>query len=195
MSAFVVCGTCQDIRGGPIAEVDGVEVLQLCRCSSTEDHRAQPRAGDLNRAFELCRCCGLEALPSGSRWSVWFCRPCKDQVRALNNRAGRCGVPIGRHSLMNQVVLDPFADVDVSVPTFTGHLTSMFERIKVTGSWAAAVVELNLEALGLPPDDDVDLDAYLAAVGTLTSIKTQRFSQMVDRLARADAGEAQAAGA
>jgi len=62
MSSFVVCGKCHEIRGGPIGEVEGVEVFQLCGCSTVEEHRAQPNVGDLNAVFELCRCCGLKAL-------------------------------------------------------------------------------------------------------------------------------------
>ena len=38
---------------------------------------------------------------------VWFCRECLYRVKDLNNGAGRCVVPIGRHSLMNGVFYKP----------------------------------------------------------------------------------------
>jgi len=185
MSAFVVCGACHYIRGGPIGVVDGVKVLQLCGCSTTEEHRAQPHKGDVNLAFELCYCCGLEALRSGSRWSVWFREACKDRVRALDSRTGRSVVPIGRHSLMNQVVFNPAADLDVAVTAFTDQQTSMIDKIIHTRAWAASAVRLNRVAVGLPAGEDIDLDAYLAAVETLTPVKAERFIEMVGLLGMA----------
>ena len=52
---------------------------------------------DYNEHLHLCMCCRGVALPSGSPWSVWFCRPCKDRVRLYNDRLGRMVIPIGRH--------------------------------------------------------------------------------------------------
>lgn len=186
-----MCGVCRGVRGGPIGEVDGVEVLQLCACSTSEDSWGDPRVGDFNMAFELCRCCGLEALESGSRWSVWFCDPCKDKVSALNINAGRCLVPIGRHSLMNQVALEPHADEAVALSAFTGQLASMVEKIGDAEKWSAAAVRLNLSEAGLPTNQDIDLDTYLAAVRPLEAEKAHRFTQMVNWLFPTSTGEGQ----
>jgi hypothetical protein len=73
---------------------------QLCRCvpSNADEWR-----GDLSERAHLCKCCRLELLPSGSRWSVWFCSECLGRVGELNARLGRYVVPIGRHSLMGGV--------------------------------------------------------------------------------------------
>lgn len=187
-SDFTVCGTCHALRG-PIGSVGAVEVRQLCDCAAQEERAAQPRLGDHNTAFELCRCCGTEALTSGSRWSVWFCQECKDRVRALNQRSGRCVVPIGRHSLMNGVSFDPGADE--SSRAFADQLKTLFDAMGGTEGWARAVVCLNLGAAGLPSDDDIGLDSYLDTVARLAPVKEQRFNEMVDSLSARDNATAQ----
>jgi hypothetical protein len=179
VTAYTRCGTCHSLRGGPIGNVGAVQVHQLCYCATTE-HAAQPRIGDHNTKLELCRCCAVEALRSGSRWSGWFCGACKPLVTALNQRSGRCVVPIGRHSLMNGVFFDP--GVDDSVRAFADQLTTLFAEMGGTEGWARAAVRLNLAAAGLPVDEDIDLDTYLAATAALPSVREQRFTQMVDSL-------------
>src|SRR5436190_12449390 len=54
---------------------------------------------------ELCNCCGIELLPSGSKFSPFFCRPCHARVSTLNRAAERCVIPIGRHNIMNGSIL------------------------------------------------------------------------------------------
>jgi hypothetical protein len=44
-------------------------------------------------------------VSSGSKWSLFFCEDCKMRVVAHNQGAGRCVIPIGRHSIMNGVFL------------------------------------------------------------------------------------------
>ena len=157
---LLVCGICGDIKG-PVPELpDGCD--QCCECVPLEDRRARPRWGryDFNCAFELCRCCGLEALKSGSRWSVWFCHPCKERVRSLNQLTGRCVIPIGRHSLMNGVSASTEAGqaaFDASAETLA---TFVAQTIDI-GDWGRRVVLDNLAALGIQPDRDVLLSQYL----------------------------------
>ncbi len=177
-SDFTVCGTCHALRG-PIGSVGAVQVRQLCDCAAQEERSAQPRLGDHNTAFELCRCCGTEALTSGSRWSVWFCHECKERVRALNQRSGRCVIPIGRHSLMNGVSFDPGANE--ASRAFADQLKRLFREMGGTEGWARAAVRLNLAAAGLP-GDDIGLEAYLETLARLAPVKEQRFNQMVQSL-------------
>ncbi|HVA10428.1 MAG TPA: hypothetical protein VNG12_27250, partial [Acidimicrobiales bacterium] len=95
-----VCGSCHQVRGTALAGFH-----QRCACEPVPDPD-EPRFGqDFLMAAELCRCCGLVLLPSGSRWSVWFCPPCTRLARSFNEQLGRCVIPIGRHSLMNGVGL------------------------------------------------------------------------------------------
>lgn len=180
MTAYILCGICHSLRGGPIGNVGAVQVHQLCRCATTDEHAAQPRIGDHHTKLELCRCCGVEALPSGSRWSVWFCDECKARVIALNRRYGRCVVPIGRHSLMNGVFFDPAADD--AARAFADQLTTLFAEMGGTEAWRRTAVQLNLAAAGLPASDNIELDTYLAAVAALPSVREQRFTEMVESL-------------
>src|SRR3954453_18786742 len=90
---LIICRRCRQLKGPVPDRTDGA--LQLCGCASVEVRREQPLwRGDFNTYAELCRCCGLELLASGSRWSVWFCKPCKDSVLRLNRSAGGCVIPI-----------------------------------------------------------------------------------------------------
>lgn len=190
MTAYILCGTCHSVRGGPIASLDGVQVHQLCHCARADEHAAQPRIGDYNTKLGLCGCCAVEALQSGSRWSVWFCGKCEPRITGLNQRSGRCVVPIGRHSLMNRVFLDPGADS--AVLAFGDQLTTLFAEMGRTEGWARAAVRLNLAAVGLPVDEDIALGTYLAAVAASPSLSEQRFTQVIDSLFRraGPAGEA-----
>lgn len=182
VTAYAVCGTCHSVRGGPIGSLDGVQVHQLCHCATADEHADQPRIFDHNTKFELCRCCAVEALQSGSRWSVWFCGECKPRITALNQRSGRCVVPIGRHSLMNGVFFDRGANGGVRA--FADQLTTLFAEMGGTEGWARAAVRLNLAAAGLPVDEDIDLGTYLAAVAASPSVRKQRFTQMIESLSR-----------
>lgn len=181
---FVVCGRCQRVRGGPIGTVGAVTVWQLCACSSTEEHRAQPRVGDHNTAAELCRCCGLELLDSGSKWSVWFCRTCLDRIRKMNLDAGRCLVPIGRHSLMNGVFRGR-PKAKHRVVAFANELQALFNRIGGTESWAGRAVRMNLARAGLDAEVDHDVRVYLGAFSEVESLKEQRFQEMIEHASSA----------
>ena len=91
-----VCGTC----GGLFeTRIQGGLTPAYCACHTSRKGPTWERY-DYNANLELCACCKLEALPSGSRFSVWFCKDCKERALDLNTRVGKCVIPIGRHSLM-----------------------------------------------------------------------------------------------
>jgi len=77
LSLFRICTTCYEPYGTEAQQ--GFPTPQRCRCDKT-DESTWPRF-DFNEHVHLCRCCRAVALDSGSRWSVWFCKPCKDRVR------------------------------------------------------------------------------------------------------------------
>jgi len=60
---------------------------------------------DFNTLYEICYCCGLEVIRSGSKWCLFYCQDCKNRIRKLNEMMGRCIIPYGRHSMMNGVSL------------------------------------------------------------------------------------------
>jgi hypothetical protein len=139
--------------------------VQLCSCASDEEWRAQPRwGGDFNTVVELCNCCGGVALSSGSRWSPLLCDRCFARVRALNELAGRCVVPIGRHSLMNGVSM-PVRDYenDAVFTAFADQLNAFLEQSIEFGRRAREVVLTNLALLGYEPGRDMRLNEYLRA--------------------------------
>jgi hypothetical protein len=129
---------------------------------------------------ELCRCCGLELLPSGSKWSVWFCDECKGRVVALNKAAGRCVVPIGRHSMMNQVFDRGRTRDQVTVEGFVVELRDMVGGIQRLSEWAAEVVRRNCESLGLSGNPSVRLSAYLEAVDRVAPPREAAFRTMIE---------------
>jgi hypothetical protein len=97
-----LCRTCLHLRGPFYDEFNRCERVQPCSCDPI-----QPpwNAFDYNECAELCRCCAAECVSSGSKWSLFFCEDCKMRVVAHNQGAGRCVIPIGRHSIMNGVFL------------------------------------------------------------------------------------------
>jgi len=160
---MVVCGRCGEPKG-PVPW-HSLEASQLCSCASEEGRRAQrPWGGDFNAAVELCNCCGAVALSSGSRWSPLLCDRCFARVRTLNEVAGRCVVPVGRHSLMNGVSL-PLGDYenDAVFTAFSDQLGVFFEQSIEFRQRARKVVIANLELLGFEAGHDVRLDGYLRA--------------------------------
>lgn len=81
---------------------DGKKVYQNCMCDELDKPRWDKY--DFNRKYELCWCCGLEVIPSGSKFSSFYCRDCKERIWYLNQKLGRCLIPLGRHSVMNGVI-------------------------------------------------------------------------------------------
>jgi hypothetical protein len=180
---LVICHRCRGLKGSVPGRADGAR--QLCECTPVEVRRAQPRwDGDFNTYAELCCCCGLVLLRSGSRWSAWFCEPCKKSVVALNQSAGRCLVPIGRHSLMNGVAARPSQLAsDTGVRTFADQLSAFFDTFDSLEAWARTIVESNLIALGLDADRDVRLGDYLDAIERSSLSRSAAFEALASRTA------------
>jgi hypothetical protein len=159
---FAVCGVCGELRG-PWQDYRDVAFHQLCGCERHSGPVPERWPGfDYNTVAELCRCCALEAVKSGSRWSVWFCRPCLERVSDLNHGAGRCVVPIGRHSVMNGVFYRPEGAINpVAVSAFADQLGGFFRAVDATGGWRRRMVQANLSAIGLPTDHWPPIAVYL----------------------------------
>ena len=117
-------------------------------------------------AVELCRCCGLVPLRSGSRWSVWLCDGCKPRALELNGRAGRAIVPIGRHSLMHGIgISGPVKEEESEeVAAVCAAANGLFEAIDRLHEWARLRIAFNVERLGFATDVPVGLIEYLARI-------------------------------
>jgi len=175
----IICSECGEIYGYWNYCNDKTRCYrQLCSydCSS-RDKKVYPRTSlkvqeewptsfDIQQLVTLCHCCGKELLKSGSKWSVWFCDYCKGRVREFNVSYGIALIPIGRHSLMNQVVLDkPFNERAVN--NFTAGIIGLQNRIGSIHEWRKIIIAQNLKFLGY--SCDAPLDDYLSKVKMLPS--------------------------
>lgn len=97
-----MCRTCLVLRGPFFDAYNRCERVQRCGC---EPREPLWNGYDYNSAAELCRCCAWRVESAGSRWSPYFCRPCQLRVMAYNRAAGFAVIPIGRHSIMNNITL------------------------------------------------------------------------------------------
>jgi len=181
-ASFNICWVCYSLSG---CVWGNSEQHQDCDCAW-----AQVRAGlrpapapwpgfDFPEAVELCYCCGAEVLSSGSRWSVWFCEDCKEQVRLLHQRHRRHLIPIGRHSLMNGFGLAGRAAQDqAAVKEFTLRVSGLFDRMEVLKSWASAIVAEHVRTRGFEEGTDVLLKEYLDALVRQPVDKADAFERL-----------------
>lgn len=188
-----VCPDCRDVVGlfhrqdGPVAHGP---LVQRGTCPLHKPRAFDPRWSgfDFNRHVDLCRCCGRIPLRSGSRWSVWFCLDCKEQVGLLNGRHGRCIVPIGRHSVHYGYTLraDELDD-PVAVEAFLSTTKAMGAVIGAVSDWYHEAVGRNLEAVEPGIVEPMPVEEYCREVA-LSVGPRDRFREMcayLDRRGRA----------
>ena len=87
-----LCTRCRELRGS-VTFIDGRgarRLLQECRCQRALRPEPAPRwwGFDFNVVAELCRVCGTEVVPSGTRFRAPLCEECQDRVLQLD-RADR----------------------------------------------------------------------------------------------------------
>jgi hypothetical protein len=173
---FVLCGMCRDLFED--RPTFGSPTPQRCRCRSA-DVPVWPRH-DFNEHLHLCECCRLVPLRSGSRWSVWFCQDCKSDVMHHNRLAGRCLIPIGRHSLMAGVGLAgpelmraDNASREELLSRFADLSQGLFNAMDNLHAFAKARTVNLAVAAGL--DGDVRLDTWLDRVSELARARPMVF--------------------
>jgi hypothetical protein len=115
----------------------------------------------------------MTVLPSGSRWSVWFCQTCRKRVMGFNARHGYAVIPIGRHSLMSgvsvsgpELLLSEGRNEEGQdlLDGFLSATSGLIARMNHLHAWHEGVVAGNLRRVGLDGLESVALDAYLSAV-------------------------------
>jgi hypothetical protein len=159
-----ICTTCLGLFDPPSRE-QGTFEQQRCACrkDNSEPRWCDPKGVrvdldgttydyhvtyDFNERARLCDCCGRYILPSGSRWSSWFCGECKDRIVSLNEEFGFALIPIGRHSLMNRFGLRSGAH-NVEIADFLQKFWDMSTRTDVLRSWKHKHLRAELSRLGL----------------------------------------------
>jgi len=118
-----VCRTCGKLSGEFFK--NGSSVRQQCKCEKTDEDRWL--GFDFNEIVTLCYGCGLAVLPSGSRYSLWFCEPCKQTVFALNDACNAYVIPTGRHSFMGSRWQRDLAKLEDKCPEICAYL-SLLQR-------------------------------------------------------------------
>ena len=182
-----VCCTCGGLFGR-VQPRGGQRVEQRCHCGPPDTGPMWPGL-DFRSVAELCRCCGQELLESGSRYSVWFCSDCKEQVRLLNARLLRYAIPLGRHSLHGGFLLNPRQDEasrTLDMEVFAARWKSIVEAMDALEAWAGEVVRQVVHERGLDrgggsagSPESVPIGDYLHSCRTDEKEKMRRFRDMV----------------
>jgi hypothetical protein len=159
-----ICPVCYALRGTMVYRPPGSR--QLCDCEiaqlRTRGQEVPTYGHDLHEAAELCRCCGVDLVLSGSRWAKWFCPECFGRLKVLNEAAGTCVVPIGRHSIMNGVFLKANKDRGPeALNAFADQLLAFFRESGGIQAWGREVVRHNVRTLDLGTAGPIALCTYL----------------------------------
>ena len=161
------------------------KLLQKCQCKSLETSLIEEtwKGFDFNKKVELCYCCSMELINSGSRWSVFYCDECKDRVRAFNDIVGKVVIPLGRHSVMNSLVIEYKShDLDVEISKFVTGWNSLVGIIDKIVDWSTQFLFQNLHDLGFRFDSDIRLKEYDECLPDLRTTKKETFLNMLDFL-------------
>jgi hypothetical protein len=187
---MVVCGDCRDVVG-PFYQLSGKLAGQGPLEQSGTCALHPPRPGlltwprfDFTRGVDLCHCCGIEPLASGSRYSVWFCDICKPMVRRLNALRRRCIIPLGRHSFHYGWLLgaDDLGD-PVTMHRFSEASRAAAVATDALADWYRIAVGSNLEAVDAADGAPTPVIRYWRDVAHAVN-RVDRFEAMCDYLDR-----------
>lgn len=138
--SFFVCRRCAQLREKEASE--GYPTPQRCGCDRGRAGDPRWDRYDFNEHLDLCRCCRMVALDSGSRWAVWFCGDCKDLARTFNGEVGRAVVPIGEGPLTTETWLQAAPALEDVVHAGLGGFPFGHRlRVTITGSTSRSTLE------------------------------------------------------
>lgn len=161
------------------------KLYQKCRCKTNENGLIEETWDryDFNKKIELCYCCSMELINSGSRWSVLYCDECKDRVVAFNYLIGKVVIPLGRHSVMNSLMIEyKCHDMDVEIKRFVKGWNSLVVLIDKVVDWSVRSLFQNLHDLKFRFDSDIRLREYDDCLPDLITTKKEAFLNMLDFL-------------
>jgi hypothetical protein len=176
---LALCTACGWLRGTIDHPEADRPLEQRCDCQPGDAPRWPGH--DFNMAAELCRCCGQVLLPSGSKFSVWFCRGCLGLVGGLNQRLNRYAIPIGRHSFHGGLMLAGDAsEIDRAAFIETwAHVERAMDRVR---DWSRLVVRAVLEERWPSVPAGIPIESYLDRCDPADEEKLRRFRKMIDYL-------------
>jgi hypothetical protein len=165
-----ICPECFEVCGRIL--LAGEKYLQPCSCDppAAREILRTPEGYDFPTYVELCRACGLVAIPSGSRWSSFFCRECLGIIRQVNSAAGFALVPVGRHSVMNSIMLtgNEARDPD-KANDFVEKFRGLNLRIDLLSDWRKKIVARRCADLGFSRHKQVPLGLFRRKASSLDS--------------------------
>jgi len=155
-----ICSKCFSLYG-TVKLRDGQTVQQKCQCGiASHDERWVVTAKshtikkDFNNEYEICYCCGMEIIPSGGRWNVFFCQFCHSNVMALNVEIGGCIIPIGRHSIMNGIFLSGRKAKDKkAIHNFVDSANSLNELIRTMFRYSKRSAQKQVKRFKMAKDE------------------------------------------
>ena len=194
VSDMYLCAQCRRVHG--FVKFASVRLLQHqsdCPRRKPRGTNAAPDPDDAWKNFDIhevcciCRSCGAELLPSGSKWNVWFCGACKNLAILVGKYFEWPYLPIGRHSLQTLFCGHPLGCIRgieaVKHPKKAAHemcegLKNLFAKQGQVASWAQQAIVQNLVCFGIPLDVDVPLVDYLRMLELHPIDRKTRFLQM-----------------
>jgi vacuolar-type H+-ATPase subunit F/Vma7 len=185
LNSLKICRECFQLYGA-VRLTDGQLVEQQCQCRRSKQElwhvsvRGHNLYNDFNVEYEICNCCGLEVIPSGSRWSLFYCRTCKDMIRELNDKIGKCIIPIGRHSLMNGISLSgENAKNKEAIAEFVTSVNEMNQSIIIVSKHEKKIIRKQVERLQMAEDAPA-IDLILKSNDTeIDHLKKEAFLELV----------------
>jgi hypothetical protein len=181
-----ICPVCFAVHGRLVIEGLGRGPYeQRCRCQVDVEPQGRWPGFDFNTYLELCHCCAIEPLRSGSRWSPFFCSECRDRVVSFNRRHRRWVIPIGRHSMMHGDFLGgDEAAIEEHAEHFVLRVRGLFAATDHLDEWTSERVKQNLKTLGCAAGQEVDLAWYLTAARTRPLEKQTAFCSLREHFIR-----------
>ncbi|HTY37341.1 MAG TPA: hypothetical protein VMH23_09530 [Bacteroidota bacterium] len=83
-------------------------------------------------------------------------------VRRLNTTFGTAVIPVGRHSLMNSVILKPSEAFDKEkIREFADSVKGCFHKVDIVYDWRDFTVLRTISELDLPEREDIPFERYI----------------------------------
>lgn len=121
--------------------------VQTCRCQPSQD----PWPGcDVSEVAQLCVVCARATAGGTTRWSWEACGACRRLNRTLEERLGRRGLPLGRHSIMNGVAHRIASATEASTDAFGAAVQQMVVDWEQLTQWRLQEVQRLAASAGLP---------------------------------------------
>lgn len=175
-----------DVEAG-WADDELVGKVQCCKCESEGccDRADWPSRYAYRTAVELCRCCGAAAIRCGSWSSPYYCKSCGEIVEHANMEAGAILVPLGRHSIMNQISIPgdlPEDEMPAALEKLAAFLASPLHGL--VDDWRDLRVEHFFDVVIGAPGEHVPLEDYLAAAASDSIDRDQLVDEMLSWIER-----------